>query len=641
MADGGGPDHPHLHRYQGLLQLLPQTRESHEDGNESGRGASLGAGSTQRQSSSLHSLLRGRPTTSTLAASQGRKRPSEFGEEKEIRETTPMKHQFPPVPPEASEGDEGIMGWVGMMKSEDADEPWSRSNSEFAASPPKSPWRNLLRIPSQWMGDWMRKQREKQDLPQFEPRKEGLPKRADLAVVRTRRKASIKEAAAIAKEAGPGSQHIADLEKSFSAASSKASVASKRETIQKILAALPICNTTFPLDVYKVKALAAVLLKAGYTSAEGYLVEAKCVHIEGGWDWTPQLDRFFKMAKRACVRGKGPERRAPEVRIEKWWTKKLGVGRSPAAVMFPNELFVLAACFLLREVELAAFCVESLLVDRARQQVCLRWDVSKTDQEAKGIQRVLQCQCKSFICSSSCPFKVADDLLAKLRAKGLDPSGLCWNRRRQRATKSQIVATWSKIYGTKVTGHSPRRSGTMRYLREGWSIAQISYLGRWKSAVVYKYAEEALAELPALSESEKVITINQGGKEGPQVKPEELQKLRDLWTATATKVEKYKADSKTMSKELKEEISVLKSAAKNQGMLPRKVKALLGGKVHHNAPMPVFTPAIAWKTRCGWHFGCGSFIFLHEGEVTCEKCASFALEQEGGKGAKDTAPAAN
>ena len=638
MDDGGWPNHPRVPRHQGLLQLLPQAGGQSADGDQSGRGTSVGRWPTQHQPSSLHSLLRGRTSTTALTAGQGRKRASELSEETEVTDAKFFKaalFPFPPDPPRVPEGEEGAENFNTPRKSERLEEPWLEPIPDEVLSPPRSPWRNLLRIPGQWMGDWMRKQTERLEPLHSLPAPHKTSKRADVALVRTRRKASLKEATTIASMAGPGSQHIADIEASFSAASSKASVASKRETIQKILGALPVCDTTYPLDVYKVKALAAVLIKAGYTSADSYLIEAKCVHVEEGWEWTHQPDRFFKMAKRACLRGKGPEKRAPEVRIEKWWMKKIGIGMSPASVLFPNELFVLAACFLLREVELASFNVESLLLDRARQQVCLRWDASKTDQEAKGIQRVLQCQCKSFICHQSCPFKVADDLLAKLRAKGLSPSGLCWNRRGQRATKSQIVATRSKVYGTKVSGHSPRRAGTMRYLREGWSIAQISYLGRWKSAVVYKYAEEALAELPALSEKETAIAKDQNPKKEPQGSAEDVRKLQDLWTSTATKIEKYKADAKTTSKELRDEIAMLKTAAKGHGLLPKKVKALVGGKIHLNSPLPIFTPAIAWKTRCGWHFGCGSFIFLHEGEVTCEKCASFAQMQEGGKGAKE------
>ena len=301
------------------------------------------------------------------------------------------------------------------------------------------------------------------------------PSRRDVPQIRPRKKASLAEAMRIAKATGPGSDNITEVEEAFSAKSSKASVRSKRETIKAILASLPLHEAPIPLSVYKLKALAAVLIKAGYTSAETYLVEARCMHLEEGWQWTDQLERFFKLVKRACVRGKGPERRAPELRINERWSKKLATSMSAASVWFPNELFVFAASFLLREVELASFCIESIVIDRDIHQVTLRWDVSKME---------LSCQCRGKSCEVNWPVRVAESLVAKHCAKKLDPSGLCWTRKGNKATKAQIVKTWCNTYNTKLTGHSPRRSGTMRYLREGRSIAQVAYLGRWKSSVV-------------------------------------------------------------------------------------------------------------------------------------------------------------
>ena len=45
-------------------------------------------------------------------------------------------------------------------------------------------------------------------------------------------------------------------------------------------------------------------------------------------------------------------------------------------------------------------------------------------------------------------------------------------------------------------GHSARRTGALRYIRHGWAIPQVAYLGRWKSAVIYEYVAEALESLP-------------------------------------------------------------------------------------------------------------------------------------------------
>ncbi len=96
----------------------------------------------------------------------------------------------------------------------------------------------------------------------------------------------------------------------------------------------------------------------------------------------------------------------------------------------------------------------------------------------------------------------------------------------------------------------------MRYLREGWSIAQVAYLGRWKSSVVYKYAEEALVEMPVLSEKQPTTVTKVALREEDQKKDAEVLQLKNLWDATAVKVEKYKADSKAMSKELRQEVNV-------------------------------------------------------------------------------------
>ena len=95
------------------------------------------------------------------------------------------------------------------------------------------------------------------------------------------------------------------------------------------------------------------------------------------------------------------------------------------------------------------------------------------------------------------------------------------------------------------------------------------------------------------------------------------------------KMEKYKADSKAMGKELREEVRILKKAAERQGFLPKMVQSLHGGKIHLNNLMPVFTPAAPWKTRRGWNYGSSSFLFVEKREANCEKCLQLEQKQEG------------
>ncbi|CAJ1449367.1 unnamed protein product, partial [Effrenium voratum] len=36
----------------------------------------------------------------------------------------------------------------------------------------------------------------------------------------------------------------------------------------------------------------------------------------------------------------------------------------------------------------------------------------------------------------------------------------------------EVVSSWSKLFGMKVSGHSARRTGALYYIRQGWTIAQ-------------------------------------------------------------------------------------------------------------------------------------------------------------------------
>ena len=103
------------------------------------------------------------------------------------------------------------------------------------------------------------------------------------------------------------------IENNFSAASSKDSKNSKRKTIAKFLEELKGNRAVLPLDVDVLKGLASVLQEANYQAGDGYLVEAKLWRVEEGHPWTDQLDRVFKLCKRALVRGQGPRKKALEV----------------------------------------------------------------------------------------------------------------------------------------------------------------------------------------------------------------------------------------------------------------------------------------------------------------------------------------
>ena len=94
-----------------------------------------------------------------------------------------------------------------------------------------------------------------------------------------------------------------------------------------------------------------------------------------------------------------------------------------------------------------------------------------------------------------CPYTVLERLVNNATLKGSKDGHLAFSEGGTGATKSEIVGDWRKLYGKAVSGHSTRRSGALQYIRKGWAVSQVGYLGRWKSNVILEYAQEALESL--------------------------------------------------------------------------------------------------------------------------------------------------
>lgn len=88
----------------------------------------------------------------------------------------------------------------------------------------------------------------------------------------------------------------------------------------------------------------------------------------------------------------------------------------------------------------------------------------------------------------------------------------------EEVTKAELVKEWNALFGPGITGHSPRRSAALQYIRRGWAIAQVGYLGRWKSNIILEYAQEALESM-ALNVDKK-LGVNDLVKNAEQVEAE-------------------------------------------------------------------------------------------------------------------------
>ena len=105
-------------------------------------------------------------------------------------------------------------------------------------------------------------------------------------------------------------------------------------------------------------------------------------------------------------------------------------------------------------------------------------------------------------------------------------------------TKFHMVTAWTKHVDEEMSGHSARRSGAMRYARQGMSVQSIQFLGRWKSSAVFRYIEEAMTEIPM-----NMATYN--------AKPESVSKISE--EVTKRKALRPKATAKAKQAQEEEE----------------------------------------------------------------------------------------
>ena len=125
---------------------------------------------------------------------------------------------------------------------------------------------------------------------------------------------------------------------------------------------------------------------------------------------------------------------------------------------------------------------EDIRIQEGGKITSLYLRASKKDTEALGCRSTLQCSCMGECDSSiACPFAISKELLDEMTIEDTRVAKLAEG---DPASKDDVTKAWQNLYGKKVTGHSARRSGALQYIRRGWHVPQVAYLGRWKSIVI-------------------------------------------------------------------------------------------------------------------------------------------------------------
>lgn len=176
---------------------------------------------------------------------------------------------------------------------------------------------------------------------------------------------------------------------------------SKQSKRRKIAQLLEVCGVQGPpVSEEHLTQVAALLDQTGMQSADQYVAELKLWHIETGHSWSEALERRLVLRKKALKRDIGPEKRAVEVKLEELddlvWDLESEKTSEPKRIAWS---YAWAVHWMLRAAEAAIVKAKHVALDWKKREVKLFIPKSKTDQQAQGAWRTLQC-CRSATCSA-------------------------------------------------------------------------------------------------------------------------------------------------------------------------------------------------------------------------------------------------
>ena len=419
-----------------------------------------------------------------------------------------------------------------------------------------------------------------------------------------------KKALDIARNPDYLSAAVAEFRDKFFADSNKAPQARRECDVLELATTLAKASPAFPLTPNRVVEFGAALKAAGYKSGEQYLGALRIAHVERDYIVTPALKRAFDLAKRALGRGKGKPDRAPEVQLADFPDDSQKHDLVPGELAFPKLTYGLALMFILRRAEAERLRWEDITLAPDGSQVTVFIRASKTDQAGKGVSRTLGCTCRSD--PANCPVELVKALTEAFDRSVGRREGKAWltsSSEGLQVTEDKLVGAWARAAGRPLKGHSPRRSGTMFYVRAGLSIMQVTYLGRWHSNLVFQYGEEAwegrpMNRLPHDGPSDPLPLLPPPG-EG------ELQRKHPR--------AKSKAPPRTAGSET--DFKFVEDLGANQ---PKWVRTSGRSKVVHLLGKHTGGSSATWKTRCGWPFARSSHFTLlvtpPQGVPRCINC---------------------
>ena len=141
----------------------------------------------------------------------------------------------------------------------------------------------------------------------------------------------------------------------------------------------------------------------------------------------------------------------------------------------------------------------------------------------------------------------------------------------------------------------------------GWSITAIQHLGRWASAAVLGYVEEALAEA--------VHGARPSYLERVEVLEEPMQALAVRLAAVEKDISKLRKKNLDYRRRAEEAEAALLAVEAPEPPARRWVLSD-NGRLHREASVQAELPDYCWRTGCGWSFArLSGYVFLSQSEA--------------------------
>ena len=295
------------------------------------------------------------------------------------------------------------------------------------------------------------------------------------------------------------------------AASARAPIKSLQSTWARI-ASQAGYSEPFVLTPNLIFTVVGVLKAANYRSAANYLEAAKRKHIEAGHPWSDQLRQAARMAVRSAKRNIGPSKQAEPLELEALATLRIRASFDAEGPLCPGRACLIAAWWLLREVEVSHAKVGHVNTDWVKKEVSLLLPNSKSDPLALGTSRAHSCSCKVGS-EYLCPFhamaaQIAFAVSVEGNAHGwLFPTALGgmsskrgWCTTFTRVAETLGLETTWENGAPKFSGHTARASGAHHLAKAGVDLWRVQIFGRWSSAAFLRYVRSSpLASLNNLS----------------------------------------------------------------------------------------------------------------------------------------------